>query len=150
LKGIAQVSFMVLIAALPCTAAALDRNPLLGTWSLDFAESTLVSGPPQYVRLTCKIEAWEDDGLKVIYDVVGTRGGVTHWEWTGKLDGQDYPLEGVEEVVTNAYSQIGDRTYNLVLKVDGRVTTSSKIAVSPDGKTMVVTTAGNTTVYRKR
>ena len=140
---------MILAAALPYASSGQDREPLLGTWRLNFAESTFASGPPAYVRVICKIEPWED-GLKVTYDMVGTRGGVTHWEWTGRLDGKDYPLEGVEEVVTNAYSRIADHTYNVVFKVDGRITTTTRIAISPDGRIMTVTTGSNAAIYNKR
>jgi hypothetical protein len=142
------VTLLVFVLILASSASGQDRSPLLGTWSLDFTESTFVSDPPQYIRVTCKIEPWEQDGLKVIYDMVGNRGGVTHWEWMGKLDGHDYPLEGVDEFITNAYSQAGDRTYSLVFKVDGRVSTTSRITVSPDGKTMTVTSGSNTVIYK--
>ena len=33
------------------------------------------------------------DGIKVVYDMVRPRGGVTHMEWTGKLDGMDYAVQ---------------------------------------------------------
>ena len=141
---------ILLALAVPCAAWSEDRQPLVGTWRLNFAESTFASGPQAYVRVTCTIEPWKDDGLKVVYDMVGTRGGVTHWEWTGRLDGKDYPLEGVEEVITNAYSRIGDHVYNVVFKIDGRIATSSRITISPDGKTLTVTSPGNTAVYEKR
>jgi hypothetical protein len=128
------------------------QEALFGTWHLDSA-----SGPSAYSRVICKIEPWQD-GLRVIYDMVGTRGGVTHWEWSGNLDGKDYPLQGVEEVITNAYSRIDDHTYKVTFKVDGRTTTTTKIAISPDGKTMTVTSSGlnaqgqavtNTAIYKK-
>jgi hypothetical protein len=105
----------------------------------------------------CKIEPWQA-GLRVIYDMVGTRGGVTHWEWSGNLDGEDYPLQGVEEVITNAYSKIDDHTFKVTFRVDGVTTTTTKIAISPDGKTMTVTSSGlnaqgqavtNTAIYKK-
>ena len=82
-------------------ASAQDATALVGTWRLNIAQSKFVSGPPAYARVITRIEPWED-GLKVVYDMIGTRGGVTHWEWTGRIDGKDYPLEGIEEVVTNA------------------------------------------------
>jgi hypothetical protein len=135
--------------ALPYGAPAQDREPLLGTWRLNFAQSKFASGPPAYTRVTTKIEPL-DDGMKVIYDMVGERGGVTHWEWMGRLDGKDYPLEGIEEVVTNAYSRVADRTYDLVFKVDGRITTTTRISISADGRTMTVTSPTNTAVYNKR
>jgi len=128
------------------------QEALFGTWRLDSA-----SGPSAYSRVICKIEPWQD-GLRVIYDMVGTRGGVTHWEWSGNLDGKDYPLQGVEEVITNAYSKISDHTYKVTFKVDGRTTTTTGIAISPDGKTMTVTSSGlnaqgqavtNTAIYKK-
>jgi hypothetical protein len=120
-------------------------DPLFGTWRLVSS-----SGPSAYSRVTCKIEAWQD-GLRVVYDMVGVRGGVTHWEWTGKLDGKDYPLEGVEEAITDAYSRVDDHTYRVVLKVDGRPATTSTISISADGKTMTVaSSSSNTAVYAKR
>ena len=123
--------------------------PLFGNWRLNLAESTFASGPPAYSRVTCKIGPWED-GLKVVYDMVGTRGGVTHWEWTGRLDGKDYALQGVEAVVTNAYSRIDDYTYSIVVKEDGRTTTTNRIAISRDGKVMTVTSGASTAVYNKQ
>jgi hypothetical protein len=83
--------------------------------------------------------------------MVGNRGGVTHWEWTGKLDGKDYPLEGVEEAVTDAYSRIDDHTYRVVLKIDGKTATMTNIAISADGRTMTVTSSSsNTATYTRR
>jgi hypothetical protein len=149
-RGKITTIIVVLVLALPCAAWSQDRQPLFGTWRLNFTESTFAPGPQAYVRVTCTIEPWQDDGLKVVYDMVGTRGGVTHWEWMGRLDGKDYPLEGVEEMITNAYSQISDHTYSVIFKIDGRITTTSRIAVSPDGKILTVTSPGNTAIYKKR
>jgi hypothetical protein len=120
-------------------------DAIFGTWRLVSS-----SGPSAYSRVTCKIEPWHD-GVRVVYDMVGLRGGVTHWEWTGKLDGKDYPLEGIEEAVTDAYSRVDDHTYRVVLKVDGKPATTSTISISADRKTMTVTSSSsNTAVYAKR
>jgi len=72
--------------------------------------------------------------------MVGTRGGVTHTEWTGKFDGKDYPMQGVDAVLTNAYRRIDDRSYEIVIKMDGGVVATAKVAVSADGKTLNVAT----------
>jgi hypothetical protein len=120
-------------------------DALFGTWRLVSS-----SGPSAYSRVTCKIEPWQDS-VRVVYDMVGLRGGVTHWEWTGKLDGKDYPLQGIEENVTDAYSRVDDHTYRVVLKVDSKPATTSTISISSDGKTMTVTSSSsNTAVYAKR
>ena len=41
--------------------------------------------------------------MKVIYEMVHPRGGVTHLEWMGRIDGKDYPLQGIDAFVTYAY-----------------------------------------------
>lgn len=109
--------------------------------------------------MTCKIEPWED-GVKVTYDVVRTRGGISHLEWSGKFDGRDYAVRGIDDnVVTNAYSRIDDRTYAVVQKVDGEVAATARTAISPDGKTITTITPGKnaqgqyvttTTVFEKQ
>ena len=114
--------------------------PWFGTWTVNAGRSTYPD-PPQFKRSTCRIEPWED-GIRVTYDVVHLRGGTTHTEWTGTFDGKDYPVEGIEDyVITNAYRAIDDRTYAVVQKVEGAVTATARVAFSPDGRTMTMTTS---------
>ena len=115
------------------------QGPWLGTWRLNVPESAVRRDLP-YKRGTCKIEPWAD-GSRVTYDFVGTRGGVTHMEWTGKFDGKDYRVQGVDYVLTNAYSIVNDRGYEIVVKVDGAVSASTRVTISPDGKTLTAVTA---------
>jgi hypothetical protein len=122
--------------------AGLDG--LAGTWKLNLSKSTYEAGPPPYKRSTCKIESSADGlnaGLKVTYDNVGPRGGVSHMEWVGKVDGKDYPIEGVDDVLTNAYSRIDERTYEVVVKADGVKAASARIVIAPDGKTLTSITS---------
>ena len=72
--------------------------------------------------------------------MVGIRGGVTHMEWTGKFDGKDYPVQGVDYVLTNAYTPVDERSYQILIKVDGLVAATARVAVSPDGKTLTTST----------
>ena len=80
--------------------------------------------------------------MKVIYDMVHPRGGVTHLEWTGKLDGKDYQLQGIDAFVTYAYTQISPGVYEIIVKMGGRLAAKSTITLSADGKTMTTTTKG--------
>jgi hypothetical protein len=73
--------------------------------------------------------------------MVGIRGGITHIEWVGKLDGKDYPLQGVDDVLSNAYSRIDERTYEVVVKADGAKAASARIVIAPDGKTLTSITS---------
>ena len=106
---------------------------LVGTWELDTVTS--IQSSTRFKRTTCRIEPWED-GLRVSYDVVGTRGGVIHLEWTGKFDGQDYSVQGVDYVLTNAYTWIDSETYDVVIKVDGIRVASARTTLSRDGGTL--------------
>lgn len=86
----------------------------------------------------------------MVYDLVGTRGGVTHMEWTGRFDGVDYPLQGADAVVTYAYTMADPRTLDLVVKVDGNVTVRGRVTLSADGTSLTAQTPATRTVYEKR
>ena len=112
--------------------------PWYGTWEqVPPAEKWF--NPWPYQKVTLRIEP-QDDGLRVVYDMVRKRGGITHMEWSGRLDGRDYPIQGVDYVLTNAYTQISDRSYQIVVRVDGREAAVATAVVSPDGSRMIVET----------
>jgi len=121
-------------------ATATPENSLLiGNWQVNQARSSLAAGATPYKRSTCRIEE-KGDGLRVSYDIVGVRGGVIHLEWTGKLDGNDYPIQGMDEVVTNAYTRVDDHTYDIVVKVDGNRAATARTVIAADGKSMATST----------
>jgi hypothetical protein len=137
----------VLVAALSIGLLAWPRAvtaeldaPWFGTWRLDAENSTVRPGPSEYARTTLHIEPWAE-GLKVSYDMVGTRGGRTHIEWTGALDDADYPVQGVDSVMTNAYRRVDEQTYAITVKVDGRPVATTRVAVSGDGRTLTAVTS---------
>ena len=72
--------------------------------------------------------------------MVRRRGGITHMEWSGRFDGQDYPVQGVDYVLTNAYRQLSDRSYEITVRVDGREAAVATAVVSPDGSRLTVDT----------
>ena len=55
-------------------------------------------------------------------------------EWTGRFDGKDYAVQGIDYVLTNAYNRIDDHTYEITVKVDGAMAarTAAQLA-SPRG-----------------
>jgi len=130
---------LLIALALSLVAHAEQEAPWTGTWRLDEARSTARSGPSPYARTTLRIET-VGDGLLVAYDMVGTRGGQTHIEWRGALDGRDYPVQGVDSVMTNAYRLLDERSYEIVVKLDGRPMATTRVSVSPDGATLTAVT----------
>jgi hypothetical protein len=97
--------------------------------------------------------------LLVVYEAVLPRGGVTHLEWIGKLDGRDYIVQGADEYLTYAYRPAGDGRYELTARVDGRIAATATVSFAPDGQTMTTVTHARApdgrrieteTVYTKR
>jgi hypothetical protein len=72
--------------------------------------------------------------------MVRRRGGIQHMEWSGRFDGKDYPVQGVDYVLTNAYRTLTDRSYEIVVKVDDRAAAVATAVVSSDGRTLDVET----------
>lgn len=92
----------------------------------------------------------------MVYDQVGTRGGVAHMEWKGQFDGRDRRIHGPDAVVTYAYTVVDERTLDLTIKVDTRPTAAARVVLSPDGTVTATTdnytgrgTVQTVTVYRK-
>jgi len=141
-----------LVAAAVCFASDVQ----MGTWKLNEAKSKFAPGAPK--NHTVVYEA-AGDNVKVTVDGTTSDGKATHNEWTGKFDGKDYPVTGDPSSDARSYKQMDDRTLELTVKKDGKVTVTGRIAVSADGKTRTVSTSGtdsmgkkvkNTAVYDKQ
>jgi hypothetical protein len=136
-----RTRFLSVVAILLALAVpdARQQAPWFGTWRLNPARSTKRPEASPYKRVTTRIEP-SGDGLKVTYDMVGTRGGVTHMEWAGRFDGRDYAVQGADYVLTNAYRRIDDQRYEIAIKVDGAAAATAVATVSADGRTLTVET----------
>ena len=141
----------------PAVAIAQIDPTWFGTWVLNLDESSYEPGPAPYTRGTCVIEPW-GDGVRMVYDLVGVRGGVTHLEWTGALDGRPYVVQGLDVVMTYSYRQRSDRTYEVTVRLDGATVGTASVTRSEGGTrlTTVTTVTGpdgraitSTTAYDK-
>jgi hypothetical protein len=136
------IAAVVLLVA-PVQLRGQDRpqdKPWIGAWRLDPAASTAPADGAPYGRVEVEIAPRPGDALEVVYDMVGTRGGRTRLEWRGRMDGQDYTVQGLDYVLTNAYSPAGDG-YRIVVKRDGQVVATTRVEVSPDGRTLTAVTS---------
>ena len=144
-------SWLILIVGFGEPAA---QSPVLwtGTWTLDVVKSAGPAAMP-YKRGSRTIADLPDGTVTIIDDLVRIRGGVVHTEWTGKFDGLDYQVQGVEVVLTNAIRRVDERRCELVQKLDGRVIARVQLELSSDGRVLTATSTGNagtaTTVYQK-
>jgi hypothetical protein len=114
-------------------------SPQMGTWKLNESKSKFPPGAPKNTMVVYEAAG---DSTKVTVDGVDGDGKATHNEWTGKLDGKDYPLMGDPAADTRAYKMISAHKLELTNKKGGKVTATGTIVVSEDGKTRTVTVSG--------
>jgi len=123
---------LCLLAAAVCFA----DDAQIGNWKLNEAKSKLAAGVPHNDKVVYEAAG---DSIKVTIDGTDRDGKPTHSEWTGKVDGKDYPVTGDSTSDTRSYTKIDDHTLAFAGKKDGKVTISGQVAVSADGKTRTVT-----------
>jgi hypothetical protein len=117
-------------------AVSFASNPNMGTWKLNEAKSKF---PPMSPKNNTVVYEAAGDNIKVTVDGVDGGGKPTRNEWTGKLDGKDYPLTGDPSADTRSYKKIDDRTTELTNKKAGKVTVTGRIVIAADGKSRTVT-----------
>jgi hypothetical protein len=139
----------ILLAIAVCLLAVsfgFAQNPNMGTWKLNEAKSKIPAGT---IKNTTVIYAAAGDSVKVTTDGSAGDGSPLHTEWTGMVDGKDYPLTGDPNADTRSYKKVDDHTLSLENKKGGKVSISGKVVISADGKTRTVTTSGTTAAGKK-
>ena len=134
------VSSFSVVASMPAFAQSGDA--WIGTWTLNLAQSSY--DPPnlapksQITRITAS-----GDSVTVISDGISAQGQKTHDETVYEFDDHDYKVAGAPDPnTTRAYTRVDDHHYTYSTKVNGLITTTSRVAVTPDGKTRTITTTG--------
>jgi RNase P/RNase MRP subunit p29 len=135
----AKISVLTLALCFLAGAVCFASDSQMGTWKLNEAKSKLAAGMPK--NSTIVFEA-SGDSIKVTIDGTDSAGKPTHNEWTGKLDGKDYPVTGDPNSDARSYKQVDDHTLEFSIKKGGKVTISGRVVVSADGKTRTATANG--------
>jgi len=152
----ARSSVLTLAVGFAAAALCFASDAQIGTWKLNEAKSKLAAGMPK--NSTIVFEA-AGDSVKVTIDGTDASGKPAHNEWTGKLDGKDYPVTGDPTSDARSYEQIDDHTLEFTIKKGGKVTIAGRVVVSADGKTRTATASGtdpqgktfkSTSVYDKQ
>ena len=124
--------------------SAQSTDLWVGTWQLNVAKSTHSPGPsPRSNTLT--IESVPGGGQRHALDGINAQGQPIHSESVARFDGTDIPVEVAppqKTVTTNRFRKTGDRSFEVIVTVDGKATTTSRVFVSPDGKSLALMTKG--------
>ena len=116
--------------------AIAQNQQLAGTWKVDVAKSKYEPGAAP-TNETLRFEP-VGDGFKVSLDGVNQQGPY-HSEATGKFDGADVLVVATpprQAKFTYSFSRIDDRTWEIVIKVNGERRLLVRNVVSEDGRTM--------------
>jgi hypothetical protein len=152
----AKISILSLVLCFVAGAVCFASDAQMGTWKLNEAKSKIAAG---MTKNTTVVFEGAGDNIKVTIDGTTADGKPVHSEWTGKLDGKNYPVTGDPASDSRSYKQIDDQTLAFVIKKDGKVTISGRAVISPDGKTRTATASGtdpqgkkfkSTSVYDKQ
>ena len=152
----AKTSVLTLAMCFVAGAVCFASDAQLGTWKMNEAKSKLAAGMPK--NTTVVFEA-AGDSVKVTIDGTDSDGKPAHNEWTGKLDGKDYPVTGDPNSDARSYKQVDDRKLEFIIKKGVKVTITGRVVVSADGKTRTATASGtdpqgkqfkSTSVYDKQ
>ena len=135
----AKATVLTLALCFVGVALCIAADGFMGTWKLNEAKSKIGPGAPK--NTTVVYEA-AGDSVKVTIDGTDSEGKPLHSEWTGKIDGNDYPVTGDPSVDMRSIKKVDDHTLTATQKKDGKVTTTARIALSADGKTRTVTANG--------
>ena len=136
--------FAILGIVLMSCAIAFGQAPaaknFVGTWKLDAAKSKFSPGPALKDQVATLSAV--DGGLKVVADRVDADGKTTHFEWTAKFDGMDYPVKGDAARDAVSVKKIDDYTIDITNKKGGKVLSTIHAVYSKDGKSRTETTTG--------
>ena len=147
-RGIGVFIGIVAFIPLPQTSAAAQATePLTGIWKLNVAKSTF--NPPD-LSVPNLVVTYEVKGNRVTASLDGVDSGqrTVHSEYTATFDGKDYPIKGTIDGKpapnqdSISWKRIDDRTYEVVNKTNGQVTTTRRIVVAPNGKSRTTTITG--------
>jgi hypothetical protein len=127
-------------------AVCLAADPQIGTWKLNESKSKITPGT---LKNTHVVYSSMFGQVKVKSDGIDANGTPIHFEWSGKLDGKDYPVSGDANSDTRSYTKVNERTLTTANKKNGKVRVTGEIAISADGKTRTVTINGTTPKGKK-
>jgi len=128
------------------SAVCLAADPQVGTWKLNESKSKIAPGTLKNTQVVYSSMLGQ---VKVKSDGIDANGKPIHVEWSGKLDGKDYPVTGDPNSDTRSYTKVNDRTLTTTNKKNGEVTVTGEIVISSDGKTRTVTINGTTPKGKK-
>jgi hypothetical protein len=132
-------SAIVFATALPQIGFA-QSDPLLGTWQLNLAKSKYSPGPPPKSGTIYRGEGQNRKATAVGIDATGKPTVIVLPEYIP--DGKPHPVTGAPAYDASVWTRIDAYTLNVSRTKAGKVVQTVPNVVTPDGKTLTLTTTG--------
>ncbi|MGH9785723.1 MAG: hypothetical protein ACRD88_16240 [Terriglobia bacterium] len=133
---------VVLVAvtlSLPASLLAED-NSFFGTWKQNPAKSRMARASYTTDRIVVLAPFGDNGWTRVTLDT-DDKGETKEEHYSARFDGKDYPTLGSDQRVISL-KRVDARSIEATFKRNGRVTTHSRLELSPDGKTLTQTSSG--------
>ncbi len=118
--------------------AAMAADPVIGTWKLNTAKSTVAGAPATGSEMRTYSQG--ADGITVDIKTTGADGKVNEQKTTYHLDGKTYPATNAPGFDSLSAKQTNASTADFSLSKGGKSVGTLRRAVSADGKVLTVTT----------
>ena len=128
--------------------ALYAADPMMGTWRLNESKSKITPGTAKNSKVVYDRRLVRDK-FTVTADGIDGEGRPVHSEWRGRFNGKDYAVTGDPMADTRAYTEVNEKTLDMIVKKGGKVVAQGRIVVSADGKSRVVTLNGTTAKGKK-
>jgi hypothetical protein len=136
-----RLTFLAVLLTSLLPLAGQTKDPLIGTWVLDLTRSTFDPGPAPAGSRTMTFTA-VDNGFT---HMTKTEGGFLNstLEYTAKYDAKDYKMDPESPLEMVSLKRIDKNTVERTGKIRGKAVETMTLKVSPDGKTLTITTMGS-------
>jgi hypothetical protein len=138
---ICLIAFVVL--ALGSSSSGLAQtDPFIGNWKMNPAKSKFTPGPARKGEM--RIVEESPKGMKISVDRTNGDGTNQQFNYTTNLNGTSYPITGVAPYGADSVSEqmTSSSTLSFSLTKSGKVVGTGTSVVSPDGKTLTLTSKG--------
>ena len=131
----------VLAGGLGAAALAADApDPIVGTWTLNIAESKFTPGPAPKSQTRTYTQTAK--GTAMTFTGVAADGSPMSGQSTFKYDGKDYPITGSPDYDTLTLKRLNGSSVRSDLKKSGKVVGTTIRTISGHGKVLTLSTRG--------
>ena len=153
---------LFLVGSSQLLAQTAEGDPFLGAWRLNLAKSKFVNMPPLDKPLLMTIEGQADARLVIVEGITTDEKNIAYSFLIDFGGSKKSPVEGTnmpngEDTITA--NKVDDHTIDATGTKAGKVVYTSHVVVSPDGKSITITSEGtdpqgkptsDTTVWDKK